>query len=118
MDPSTYQQWYIENSLFLNCDKGGKLMVDANAKALGIVFDKPDFFPNTIAKLEDSASATQARELLKRYAPEGPATGTASEWRGWWETNRPYLFYTEAGGYRWYIDPLAKRRGIPSDKLQ
>ena len=118
MDRVSYPKWYKANAPFLTCDKGGKLMVDANAKALGIVFDKPEFFSSTIAKLDDSAHAAQARELLKRYAPDGPAAGSASEWRGWWETNRPYLFYSEAGGYRWYIDPLAKRRGIPSDKLQ
>jgi hypothetical protein len=81
-------------------------------------FDNPDFFPKAIAKLGDSTNAVQARELLKRYAPEGPGAGTASEWTKWWETNRPYLFYSELGGYRWYIDPLAKRRNIPSDKLQ
>ncbi len=118
MDRVSYPKWYKENSPFLTCDKDGRLMVDANAKALGILFDNPDFFPKAIANLGDSANAAQARELLKRYAPDGPAAGAASEWRGWWETNRPYLFYSEAGGYRWYIDPLAKRRAISSDKLQ
>ncbi len=27
-------------------------------------------------------------------------------------------FFSECGTYRWYIDPLAKRRGIPSDQLR
>ena len=93
-------------------------MVDANAKDLGIPFEQPDFFPKTIAKLADSASAAKARELLQRYAPDGPAAGSAEEWTQWWQANRPYLFYSETGCYRWYIDPLAKRGGVPSDKLQ
>lgn len=118
LQQSSFEQWYLDNSPFLTCDQGGRLVVDANAKELGIVFEKPDFFQNVIAKLGDSASATKARELLHRYAPEGPAAGSAEEWTRWWKANQPYLFYTEGGGYRWYLDPLAKRRGIPSDKLQ
>jgi hypothetical protein len=118
MDSTAYARWYKENSPFLTCDDTGKLMVDANAKALGIVFDTPDFFPKTAAKLGDPASAAQARELLKRYAPDGPLNGSAEEWAQWWRTNQPYLFYSLHGGYRWYLDPLAKLRGIPSDKLR
>ena len=118
LDRLSYPKWYKENSPFLTCDKTGKLLVDPNAKALDIAFDQSDFFPKTIAKLGDTASPAKARELLKRYAPDGPASGSVEEWSHWWETNRPYLFYSEGGGYRWYLDPLAQRRGIPSDKLQ
>jgi hypothetical protein len=118
MDRFSYPKWYKENAPFLTCGADGRLMMDGNAKEFGITFDNPDFFPKALARLGDPASATKARELLQRYAPEGPATGSASDWTRWWETNRPYLFYSEAGSYRWYMDPLAKRRGIPSDKLQ
>ncbi len=118
MDRLSYPKWYQENLPFLTCEKDGRLTVDVNAKALSLPFDKPDFFPKAIASLGDFATAAKAGELLKRYSPEGPASGSAAEWTNWWETNRPYLFYTERGGYRWYIDPLAKRRGIPSDKLR
>jgi hypothetical protein len=118
MDRLSYPKWYKENSPFLACDKDGKLMVDSTAKELGIPFDQLDFFPKTIEKLGVSANANKARQLLKRYAPEGPADGSDEEWVKWWQTNRPYLFFSEQGGYRWYLDPLAKHRGIPSEKLQ
>jgi len=118
MDRLSYPKWYKENAPFLTCDKDGRLIVDADAREFGMPFDKADFFPKTIAKLGIAAAAAKARELLKRYAPEGPATGSAEDWTAWWESNRSYLFYSEGGGYRWYIDPLAKRRGIPSAKLQ
>ena len=118
MDRLSYPKWYRENAPFLTCDNDGRLMVDANAKELGVLFEKPDFFPKDIGKLGDPVSAAKARELLKRYAPKGPVAGSAEDWSAWWQTNRPYLFYSEGGGYRWYIDPLAKRRGVPSDKLQ
>ena len=118
MDRVSYPKWYKENAPFLTCGADGRLLVDANAKEFGITFDNPDFFPKALARLGDPASAAKAHELLRRYAPESPATGSAAEWTRWWETNRSYLFYSEAGSYRWYIDPLAKRRGIPSDKLR
>jgi hypothetical protein len=118
LDRLSYPKWYKENAPFLTCDKDCRLTVDAAAKEFGMPFDKVDFFPKTIARLGDAAAAAKARELLKRYAPDGSAAGSAEEWTTWWETNRPYLFYSEGGGYRWYIDPLAKRRAIPSDKLQ
>jgi hypothetical protein len=118
MDRLSYPKWHKENSPFLTCDKDGRLMVDSTAKELGIPLDQLDFFQQTIEKLSASASSSKARELLKRYAPPGPAEGSAEEWVKWWETNRPYVFFSEQGGYRWYLDPLAKRRGIPSAKLQ
>jgi len=115
---SGFEQWYLHNSPYLTCDEDGRLVIDANAKALGISFETPDFFPKAIAKLDDSASANKARELLQRHAPDGPAAGSAEEWTRWWKTNQSCLFYSEGGGYRWYIDSLAKRRAIPSAKLQ
>ncbi len=118
LDTASYKKWFKENSPFLTCDKKGRLVVDAAAKELGIRFDQPDFFPRIIERLKDAASATKARELLNRYVPDGPPAGSAQEWDQWWRANRPYLFFSERGSYRWYIDPLAKRRGIPSDQLR
>ncbi len=118
MDQETYNRWYKANSLFITCDQEGKLLVDTNAKALAIVFDAPGFFTNASAKLADPATAPQARALLCRYAPEGPLDGSPEQWTQWWQTNRPYLFYSLYGGYRWYLDPLAQHRAIPSDKLR
>ena len=39
-------------------------------------------------------------------------------WSGWYLAHEPYLFYSEWGGYRWYVDPLAKRRGVPTKDLR
>ena len=32
--------------------------------------------------------------------------------------NRPYLFFSDQGDYRWYVDTLARKRGIPSQDLR
>ena len=47
----------------------------------------------------------------------GPAA-TAKQWSAWWKDNGAYLFFTETGGYRWYLDPLAKKRKVPTAKLR
>jgi hypothetical protein len=118
MDKALYSKWHKENADFLTCDFTGKLMVDATAKEIGILFDKPEFFPKAVELLKTAATAAKAQQLLARYAPMGPADGSAGEWEKWWLENRSYLFFTVKGGYRWHIDPLAKSRGIPSEKLR
>jgi hypothetical protein len=118
MDRLSYPKWYKKNAAFLTCDSDGKLVVDANAKELGIPFDKPEFFRRAIEKLGDPGTGAKANELLKRYAPEGPVGGSATQWGAWWQTNAPYLFFSESACYRWCIDPLAKVRGIPSAELR
>lgn len=118
MGSTNAQQWFKEYSSYLTCAEDGKLMVDKAAKNLSSHFDQPEFFEKTIALLDDQTKAAEAQKLLARYAPQGPANGTPALWRQWWLENRPYLFYATSGGYRWYIDPLAKRRSIPSEKLR
>jgi hypothetical protein len=118
MDRLSYPKWFQENSPFLTCANSGRLMVDNSAKALNIPFDTLQFFTNALEKLNQPDTAAKARALLRRYAPDGPGDASAGEWKTWFEANRPYLFYSERGGYRWYIDPLAKQRGVPSEKLQ
>jgi hypothetical protein len=82
--------------------------------------DQPEFFDKALAELRsnDTATAARARRLLERYVPTGPETGAANEWSAWWKENRPYAFATDAGDYRWYIDPLAKKRHMASADLR
>jgi hypothetical protein len=95
------------------------LEIDTEARSLGVPFDEPDFLPKTIAAMHDEKTKGFASILLARYAPEGPgATADAAAWEGWWSENSPYLFYSELGCYRWYIDSLAKSRGIPTASLR
>jgi hypothetical protein len=63
--------------------------------------------------------AANAWSLLARYVPDGSGvTTTAADWSAWVEENRAYLFFSDTGGYRWYIDPLAKRRGVRTADLR
>ena len=113
------QAWFDAERPWIHPNADNYLEVDTNAKALNVVFDSPDFFPKAIAALRNDNTKAAAADVLSRYAPEGPGKDAgAKAWEKWWEANRPYLFYSELGEYRWYIDPLAKQRGVPTKDLR
>lgn len=113
------QAWFDTNRNWIHPNSQNLLEVDEQAKSLNVVFDSPDFFPKSITALRDDKTGIAAQNVLARYAPEGPGVdASADAWDAWYKENAPYLFYSELGGYRWYIDPLAKKRGIPSKDLR
>lgn len=117
-DTNTAFAWFDSQRSWIHPNEQNLLEVDAEAKALNLIFDSPDFFPKAIAALRDEKTKSAAAAVLSRYAPEGAgASADADTWQKWWQENSPYLFYSELGGYHWYIDPLAKKRGVPCKEL-
>jgi hypothetical protein len=119
-DWPSFQTWYRRNRAFLRADRnhGGSLVLDETAKAFGVPPDRPEFFAAAIAALkEGGAKADRAAQLLRDYAPLGPSAPKAESWQRWWGENKPYLFFSESGWYRWYLDPLARKRGVPTAEL-
>ncbi|SIO67223.1 hypothetical protein SAMN05444166_8285 [Singulisphaera sp. GP187] len=119
--PAAYQIWYDGVRDFVHADENAKLCVDEEARVFGIPPNKPGFFDGMIAALQGPVKRAElARRLLVRYAPpEGPGlTAPAAIWADWWKEHKAFLFFSDVGGYRWYLDPLAKRRGIPTAKLR
>src|SRR5206468_10631074 len=112
-------EWADQNSKFLHPNSKQELELDQELVALGLPFDEEDFFPRMIADLRGAgAAAERAQRLLQRYVPIGPNKGSADDWAAWWKSNQSYLFASDAGDYRWYIDPLAIKRGVPSNELR
>ena len=85
-----------------------------------IAFDQPEFLEKGASRVAVRGRDRQASEvrLLRRYVPDSPRGDSADAWDTWWKENRAYLFASDAGDYRWYIDPLAKKRGVPSSELR
>ena len=73
---------------------------------------------NIALHLETTNKVLVPASTLRRYVPSGPGQSGADEWASWWKASQPYLFASDAGDYCWYIDPLAKKRGVPSTELR
>lgn len=119
-DQQQIEAWYSEVKPFIHADSKGKLTVDEEARSFGVSPASAEFFEKAIDVLDkDDAGAAIARQLLGRYAAIGPANDESAEaWRDWWTKNKDYLFFSDAGWYRWYIDPLAKKRGVPTAEIR
>jgi len=112
-------EWFRRHRDYLRADKEGKLELDGDLQSLHVAADRPEFFEKMFVLLDDTGRQETARRLLKRYVPEGPGSNASvKQWQEWWKENQPYSFFTDTGGYRWMIDPLAKKRAIPTAKLQ
>lgn len=120
MDVSQVETWYRGVRSYLHPGGGPepKLEIDEQARSVSAPIDQPVFFDHCIAAL-DSGNPHVAKSLLARYAPlETEKLNTSAAWREWFQANQNYLFFSDQGDYRWYIDPLAKKRGIPTAKLR
>lgn len=118
-----YAAHFAEHARFFGLDAEDKLELDPTLVALGVGNADPEFFGEAIGCLADtSAESTRraaASAALARYAPCGPgADASAEQWRAWHAAHAPYLFFMEMGRYRWYVDDLAKARGISSRELR
>jgi hypothetical protein len=114
------RRWYAEHRSYIHPGADLKLEVDEDARAAAVPLDGVAFFEKTIpALLQGGEEKVRALRLLNRYAPtEVCQEQSPQTWANWLKENRPYLFFSDQGDYRWYIDPLAKRRGIPSAELR
>ncbi len=111
--------WFQRVGGYLHADGDGKLTIDAEAEAFGVSPANLEFFEKAISALNEPGRAAPARRLLSRYAPELPGTSiSADPWRSWLRENKQYLFFSDTGGYRWYVDPLAKKRAVPTAQLR
>jgi hypothetical protein len=82
--------------------------------------DQLEFFEVILRALRTpDGKLESAKRLLARYGADGmPREGPADALAAWLGENRDYLFFSDQGDYRWYIDPLAKKRGVPSRDLR
>jgi hypothetical protein len=113
-------EWYRAKRGFLHADERGKFVVDEEAEKFGVIPDSDTFIPTAIDAWSESGDPNcLGRRLLLRYIVGGPGEdGTVDEWRRWWVENRAYVFFSDTGGFAWRIDPLAKKRDVPTQRLR
>lgn len=111
--------WAKANAQFLHPNADFKMVLDDDLVAWEIPFDSPDFFDKAVAGLRAGGKdADRAARLLARYVQAGPKEGGADAWAAYWRENQPCLFANDEGEFLWYLDPLAKSRGVPTKDLR
>ena len=113
-------RWAEEHCRFFHPDGAQRLAIDEDLVALNIAFDQPEFFDKVLADLrsKDTTARARAVRLLNRYVPMGPRGETAEAYDHWWKENQAFAFASDAGDSRWYIDPLAKKRGVSVSEMR
>ncbi|HZN38631.1 MAG TPA: hypothetical protein VFD82_07495 [Planctomycetota bacterium] len=85
----------------------GAATLDADLAALRLSNRKPAFLDWLLDRLGEPGDE-QALRLAQRYlGPENAKDATTA--KAWIEANRPFLFFSDTGGYRWFVDTNAQR---------
>jgi hypothetical protein len=118
-DLDALENWYRENEPYLHRASGarqGKTAVDEAARE----FKTPNGQVESLGRwveLLGSEHRDSAHGLLKRYTAQAFEADPAA-WQAWLKENRDYLFFSDSGGFRFFIDERAKKAGIPTARFR
>ena len=96
--------WLQTNEERFVANENREVTVDTDLVELRTSNRTPGFFAAVIARLEKNAGDALAARLIAHYLPKD-VEGTAAGVRSFWEHNRASLFFSDVGGYRWFVDP-------------
>jgi len=111
-DVDAYAAWYDEHLEYLGwSSEEYRFVLDENALALGLSNREVDSLWSAIDLVlgaedgeGDAAAAERARAFLRTYTGEDLATG--AEWEAWLAPVESRLFFSDVGGYRFFVEPL------------
>ena len=112
VDVARLQRWYDDNAEYLVGNDSHAVAVDADLQRLHLSNRKPEFLDWLLQHLDkDSADATdaQALQLAHKYL-DADANADGATLAKWIRSNRQFLFFSDTGGYRWFVDRNAQRR--------
>jgi hypothetical protein len=114
-DSDKYITYYKVNLEYLHPAEGAfagsQFVVDEDAKAVGPSNRRVEFLERCVTMLEKKDKPDRTVRLLQRYTNE--KFDNAVEWRKWLDQNRSRLFFSDVGGYKFFVGPekpTAKKR--------
>jgi hypothetical protein len=111
-DSAAYRRYYDENyDYFYAAPNSYRLTVDEDAKSLGVPNTDSRLLAKAIELWETGTDTPKAQRILTRYTLL--RYQTPKEWRGWFDTNRSRLFFTQAGGFVFMVN--TRERGVPGN---
>jgi hypothetical protein len=107
-DGEKYLSYYRENFEYLRAVNvhPPRFEIDEDAKAVGPSNRSVEMLARCVRRLEQKQQPELAFRLLKRYTQE--KFDTAGQWRAWLDANRGRLFFSDVGGYKFFVAPTEK----------
>jgi hypothetical protein len=106
LDPDALEKWRIANEGYIHSVKRYQLGVDADLHKLKLSNNKPEFLDWVVKRLGEDPRDGLALRLAKRYL--GEAGGDAKTAISWINNNRSRLFFSDQGGFQWFVNTLDK----------
>jgi hypothetical protein len=101
-DPNGLVQYYKTDFELIYRDKVYR--IDSELKLLGLDSNRSvDTLERLVGLLRDQTHADTARGLLARYTNESFAS--AEQWQQWLTANRDRIFFSDVGGYKFFVAP-------------
>lgn len=104
---SEYARYYERNKpYFYPSPNSYGLIIDEDVRSLGIANNNINLLNKAITMLENGEYIEKATRILNRYTRCGFTT--AAQWRGWFNTYKDKMFFTESGGWIWLVNSTDK----------
>lgn len=101
-NPDGLVKYYKDNVEYIYRDR--TFVVDEDVKSLGLPSNRTvESLGQMIALLDNQDKAGTARTVLGRYTDEDFAT--PQEWQNWYDNNKDRLFFSDFGGYKFFVIP-------------
>lgn len=107
-DVAAVTAWFADRLPYMYPSGWYELVIDEELRELGVGNDDVRMLDKAIATWEAGGDAKAMRRILMRYTDQ--SFEASGQWREWLRTNRAKLFYTEAGGFKWLVDTVGRRK--------
>ncbi|MGD0768239.1 MAG: hypothetical protein ABSB42_08600 [Tepidisphaeraceae bacterium] len=95
---------YLQQIELVYCDGQGQFIIDKQLQDLGITSNrKVEMLDKLVNLLGQPPYADAAQQALQRYT--GLSLNTPQRWQQWLTANRPRLFFSDVGGYKFFVIP-------------
>jgi hypothetical protein len=117
-DTAKLRAWYQANEEYFGPGKDRySVALDEDLQKLGLSNRKPAFLDWLLEHLAKDPTDATALRLAGRYLDDNAGKDGVSA-IAWIRSNRPYLFFSDAGGYRWFVDLNAQRAAASKGKAR
>jgi hypothetical protein len=103
LDPEALLAWYAANEDYLTVEGRYEIVVDELLRELELPNHTPAFLDWVAARLGEDPGHAEALFLARKYLDVEDSSDAAAI-LAWLEENRARLFFSDTGGYRWFVD--------------